>query len=165
MAEARDEVLNRIVKPYKYQSLEIWRQQIRLLKVKQDNSGLVHCSLQTSELKAAPLYAALPYTWAPKSPACSILVDGKLLSIRPNLFYFLRAIQREWAGYIFIDQICIDHLNAQERNHQVQLMSAIYSGSQRVIVWLNDNTGDCLKAAQAFRDPIDIDGIINDIKQ
>ncbi|KAF3053674.1 hypothetical protein E8E11_010937 [Didymella keratinophila] len=35
-------------------------------------------------------------------------------------------------------------------------MSAIYRGSQRVIVWLNDDTGDCLKAARAFRDPTDI---------
>lgn len=149
-------ILSSQPKPYKYQPLEIWRQQVRLLKIKQDKNGPVHCTLQTFELKAAPLYAALSYTWGPESPACNILVDGKLLSIRPNLFYCLRGIRHECDGYIFVDQICIDQLNAQERNHQVQLMSAIYSRSQRVIVWLNDDTGDCLKAAKAFRDPTDI---------
>ncbi|KAF3034907.1 hypothetical protein E8E12_005423 [Didymella heteroderae] len=35
-------------------------------------------------------------------------------------------------------------------------MSSVYIGSQQVIVWLNDDTGECLKAARAFRDPTDI---------
>src|SRR5690242_11086058 len=109
-------------KPYKHQQLGSWKQQIRLLKIKQDKSGPVHCTLEIVNLKTAPLYAALSYTWGPESPVCNIIIDGKLLSIRPNLFYFLRGIRNEWTGYIFIDQICIDQLNAQERNHQVQLM-------------------------------------------
>lgn len=141
---------------YKHEALESWRQQIRLLKVKQDKNGPIRCTLHIFDLKTAPVYAALSYTWGPELPACNILVDGKLLSVRPNLFYFLRGIRNEWDGYIFIDQVCIDQCNPEERNHQVQLMSAIYSGSQQVILWLNDYSGNCLKAARAFRDPTDI---------
>lgn len=52
--------------------------------------------------------------------------------------------------YIWIDQICIDQSNVLERNHQVALMSKIYSRCQSVIMWLNDKDGVCLRAAQAF---------------
>lgn len=41
--------------------------------------------------------------------------------------------------YIWIDQVCIDQSNMDERNHQVRLMSIIYERAAFVVVWL-DNT-------------------------
>jgi hypothetical protein len=37
---------------------------------------------------------------------------------------------------LWIDQLCIDHSNIVERNHQVQLMAKIYTGAVGVIAWL-----------------------------
>jgi hypothetical protein len=38
--------------------------------------------------------------------------------------------------YIWIDQLCVDQSNTDERNHQVQLMSNIYRFASIVTVWL-----------------------------
>ncbi|KAI9869595.1 MAG: hypothetical protein M1830_005317, partial [Pleopsidium flavum] len=39
---------------------------------------------------------------------------------------------------IWVDQLCIDQSNVEERNHQVRLMGRIYGKAQNVVVWLGD---------------------------
>jgi hypothetical protein len=40
------------------------------------------------------------------------------------------------AEALWIDALCIDQGQNDERNHQVQQMGSIYSGAQRVIAWI-----------------------------
>ena len=42
--------------------------------------------------------------------------------------------------YLWIDAICIDQYNLQERGHQVQQMSLIYQKAERVVIWLGQGT-------------------------
>ena len=68
--------------------------------------------------------------WGPELPSAKILLNGKTFKVRQNLFQFLQGIRKEegrylGGDYLFIDQICIDQSNFEERNHQVQLMSRI----------------------------------------
>ncbi|KAF2820166.1 HET-domain-containing protein [Ophiobolus disseminans] len=65
--------------------------------------------------------------------------------IRDNLFRFLEEFRKrrdkehsDW--YLWIDQLSIDQTNPAERNHQVQMMSKIYSSCESVIVWLGDGS-------------------------
>src|SRR5690242_2728262 len=135
---------------YRHEPLRYWNQEIRLLKVKQDNDDLVRCTMETFSLKTLPEYSALSYTWGPEHPTYTILVNGKTLSVRQNLFDFLQEIRHRREEYFFIDQICIDQSNHSERNNQVQLMSKIYSNCQSVLLWLNDKEGHCAEAARDF---------------
>lgn len=131
---------------YEYEPLDYARQQIRLVKIKRNENGPIHCELRTFDSDHCPQYEALSYTWGPPTPTCRILVDNKILRIRQNLHLFLRQfrIQRlesnedemESPEYLWIDQISIDQSRTRERNNQVGHMSTIYGQSARVIIWL-----------------------------
>lgn len=146
---------------FSHQPLVYWKSQIRLLRVEPDLYGPIRCSVEIFDLAKAPAYAALSYTWGPEFPTYDIWIDDKVLSVRQNLYQFLKCRRRERKKhfrfekdlYIFIDQICIDQSDPEERNRQVQLMSQIYSKCWQVIVWLNDEQGQCARAAQAFGHP------------
>jgi hypothetical protein len=56
-----------------------------------------------------------------------------------NLYHALRRVRGKGGQYFFwVDAICIDQANTQERGHQVSIMRAIYEGAQSVIVWLGE---------------------------
>jgi hypothetical protein len=81
-------------------------------------------------------YTALSYTWGDSTPLHTILVDGKPLQVRQNLWDFLQqARERKLTKYLWIDALCIDQEQLNERNHQVWMMGEIYSRAERVIVW------------------------------
>jgi hypothetical protein len=81
-------------------------------------------------------YTALSYTWGDSTPLHTILVDGKPLQVRQNLWDFLQqARESELRKYLWIDALCIDQEQLDERNHQVWMMGEIYSRAERVIVW------------------------------
>jgi hypothetical protein len=69
-----------------------------------------------------------------------ISINGDNFYIYDNLFDFM-AMQARSTGtggdtFLWVDQICIDQSNTDERNHQVNLMSKIYRLATRTMVWL-----------------------------
>ncbi|KAH6642534.1 heterokaryon incompatibility protein-domain-containing protein [Boeremia exigua] len=145
-------------KKYIHQPLVYWKPQIRLLKIKPDLYGPIRCEVEIFDLDTAPAFAALSYTWGPENPVYDVVVDGRTLPVRKNLHHFLKCRRKEKNKhyfsekdlYLFIDQICIDQSDPEERNRQVQLMSQIYSKCWHVILWLNDEEGQCLREARHF---------------
>ncbi|KAI0126973.1 heterokaryon incompatibility protein-domain-containing protein [Xylariales sp. AK1849] len=83
-------------------------------------------------------YRALSYEWgeaSDKDP--DILVDGQAFRVRKNLRDALVHIRRKDEDtHIWIDALCINQADIQERNHQVPMMGDIYEGAEKVIVWL-----------------------------
>jgi hypothetical protein len=43
---------------------------------------------------------------------------------------------------LWIDAICINQADLDERKQQVQLMRDVYSGASRVVVWLREKVKD-----------------------
>lgn len=95
------------------------------------------------------IYTALSYTWKnpmtvakeepinrrPSMPN-TIEINEHLLPITRNLgdalrYLFVRGERRLW-----IDAICINQHDMQERGNQVGLMGRIYAASKKVVVWL-----------------------------
>ena len=141
---------------YRYQALDATRQQIRLIKLVKNISSKrpPRCKIYTFDLASAPKYIALSYTWGPPNPSYRILVDNKTFEVRENLYNFLCSFQTNSAirtdtAYLYIDQICIDQENLQERNSQVRLMSDIYTQSSHVVVWLGSDP-KMVKAAPRY---------------
>ncbi|KAI1163633.1 HET-domain-containing protein [Nemania serpens] len=145
---------------YIYQALNDARQQIRLVKLeKRSSKRSPRCSIHAFDLASAPKYIALSYTWGPSDPSHRISIDHKTFQVRENLYNFLCSFQTGSAvktdiAYIYIDQICINQEDIQERNNQVRLMSDIYTQSSLVVVWLGSDP-KMVRAAYAIDDDME----------
>lgn len=90
--------------------------------------------------------------WGANAPLKLINVNGRSFPIRDNLHQFLLAARRNrWLHeWIWIDQICIDQHNVQERSAQVQRMSETYSEASHVIIWLGSHGSEGDEAMKAI---------------
>ena len=99
-------------------------------------SSPVRCRLLHLSLSATN-YICLSYVWGPRPAKQLIQINGKPFLVRQNLYdYLLRARGFRKRQLLWIDAICIDQTNNPERNHQVALMSQIYSRGALTDVWL-----------------------------
>ena len=135
---------------YEYPGLDTTQKQIRLLRLRHRarHGHLPQYELHTFDLKTAPNYIALSYTWGKEPPTLPIRVNRKKLYIRPNLHAFLEGVAMR--QYIWIDQICIDQSNPAERNHQVRMMAQIYKDCDSMIIWLGSQDQRFKEAADEF---------------
>jgi hypothetical protein len=107
--------------------------------------SLVPFSLQDDPHSMLEVMEALSYTWGSTTPAKTICIHdepGKVLAVSPNLYdalVGLRQTDRSVSGsrILWIDQLCINQQDNEEKSKQVRLMGAIYSKSLRVIIWLS----------------------------
>lgn len=100
-------------------------------------------SLATYPLNDHPLYEALSYVWGPYDLEDPDLIelDGSGFGVTINLWralYYLR-LESE-ARDFWIDAICINQEDLNERSSQVQLMRDIYKSSIRTVVWIGDES-------------------------
>jgi hypothetical protein len=75
-------------------------------------------------------YNALSYTWGvidpDQVPPHVIMLDGRSFRIHDNLMYFLRRTRDDSQAF-WIDAICIDQNNTDEKAQQIPLMRQIYA--------------------------------------
>lgn len=120
---------------------------IRLLELLPDGSTSITCALRIARLDDLPPYMAVSYVWGSPDVTYEIIVDGRPLSVRQNIWNLLERLYRErHQGYLWIDAICIDQSSNAERSHQVALMGHIYSRATSVLVWLGLGTEEIEKA-------------------
>ncbi|KAF2145870.1 uncharacterized protein K452DRAFT_102434 [Aplosporella prunicola CBS 121167] len=135
---------------YEYSPFEN-RRDIRLLKITKDppSFDLVHANLD-----ALPPYETLSYTWGapaqthnlPLGPNGGII--GLTCSLRQALPLVSSAMQTD---FIWIDQICINQNDIQERGQQVALMDDIYRLAERAIIWLGPEDAETHLAFELIR--------------
>ena len=90
-------------------------------------------------------YDALSWCWGTEEESAwiSIRKNGTQYAkaVRPTLIAALRALRHSvYDRTIWIDAICIDQCNYEERNHQVEMMAEIYSKADCVRIWLGSRT-------------------------
>lgn len=99
--------------------------------------GPIVCTLHNVNLEQPGNFTALSYTWGEPYPTVSIVLNGHPVEVRKNLWDFLNQTRSSGRrNLLWIDAISINQGNIHERNHQVGLMSQIYSKATNVIVWL-----------------------------
>jgi Heterokaryon incompatibility protein (HET) len=87
-------------------------------------------------------YVALSYLWGPQDPSTDVivLIDNEEFLVRSNLaaaMWQLQRCPRVRQGFkLWIDMICINQENIQERESQVRKMKDIYASAWHVVVWL-----------------------------
>lgn len=139
---------------------------LRLLPHK-DTEAPIQCQLFEYPLqepnRGAHLYDALSYVWGSEEDKQPIFirlddkVDGstenyRRLLVTANLRAALSHLRdRFLERVIWIDAVCINQKDDDEKGRQVQSMAKIYACANRVIVWLGEAASDSDKALIAIR--------------
>jgi hypothetical protein len=103
----------------------------------------IHCRIVHVKLGEVA-YEALSYEWGSLGKYDDeIFVAGRRVRVRRNLWEALLNIRNPRNRLVshgnrvmWIDALCINQNDSQERNHQVQLMGQIFSQAEQVVVWL-----------------------------
>ena len=115
---------------------------IRVLTLLPGRPGaLIRCSLEVlpayTDLPQEYAYEALSYAWGCEAHKSLVFCDGRPLSVTRDLAVALWHLRQEdTPRRLWIDQICINQEDLDERAAQVKLMDFVYKHSTRVIIWL-----------------------------
>jgi hypothetical protein len=86
-------------------------------------------------------YNALSYQWIDGELTHSIFCDGRRKMIGANLYGALQRLRDPGVEKpVWIDYICIDQTNDDEKKDQIRKMTSIYSNAEQVIVWLGEES-------------------------
>ncbi|TGJ85655.1 hypothetical protein E0Z10_g3126 [Xylaria hypoxylon] len=137
----QDETIN---ESFTYQPIEAGSQSIRLLQLLPGTQDDICCQLETHTLaECAGTYEALSYVWAPRGspahPTTRIRVDDTPFLIHANLraaLFNLREAKK--TRTLWVDALCIDQSNTEERSEQVSSMGDIYRSASGIVVWLGE---------------------------
>lgn len=103
----------------------------------------LRCRLRSVSLVEKPLYEALSYCWGVNRREVAIKCNDGSILITKSLFAALQRLR--YGGRmrtLWIDAICINQEDMEERNLQVGLMKDIFQQSERTIVWLGEESQD-----------------------
>lgn len=116
-------------------------------------------SLQTAH-EAYP-FEAISYMWGSTLKDQSIIIDGKLLRITTSAGAALRQVRHQQVQKaVWMDSICINQVDLDEKGQQVALMGDIYKKSKLTWVCLGSRPED-QKHAQVAADFVsEVDGMI-----
>lgn len=106
---------------------------------------LLHCQLSNSDLTTRPVYDALSYVWGkPSNPNDSInvlVLDGHHFPATANLVSALRHLRPPVGAHpitLWVDAVCINQDDLNERSQQVSMMRDIYASAERVVIWIGE---------------------------
>ncbi len=161
--------------PYQYRPLASDKSEVRILKLvgggKETDPiecSLIHVDFDRAgkaahgdpDYAALSQYIALSYTWGEPDFHESILIDGHTFPVtknlkdalvrlrttpRPGINLPYKAVQPT-VSYWWIDAICVNQDDIDERNSQVLLMRRIYHKASMVRIWLGEEGDDSDRA-------------------
>ena len=121
---------------------------IRLLTLLPGKSGTpLKCELAKLDNPTPGSYEALSYAWGSVSTSDDIEIceatnpdqTGGSLPITRNLFDALQRLRTEAPRLLWIDALCINQDDLEEKGNQVARMGHIYRNASRVVVWLGED--------------------------
>jgi Heterokaryon incompatibility protein (HET) len=100
------------------------------------HSDTIDGSLVLYELDSCPVYEAVSYAWESYEGTLAITIDDKVLNITRNLRTALRYLRHPTdSRWLWVDSVCIQQNNLDERAAQVSMMRDIYRNAANVIIW------------------------------
>ncbi|KAJ4334332.1 hypothetical protein N0V95_009196 [Ascochyta clinopodiicola] len=127
---------------------------IRLLRFSQPEDGVFVGKLQRFPLAGAPHYYTASYVWGERTHAAmAVHLNTGTLPVLSSLAQFLHMVTRHGdfqpSDWWWIDSLCINLDDSQEREKQVRIMADIYKRARRAIIWLGEEKeegSDCTHA-------------------
>lgn len=132
-----------------YTRLNFLSYEIRLLNIqKASDDKELCCTLEKTTLIEPASYYALSYCWGDVRKKKNIVINDTIFEVGHNLEAALRQLRSRGYSRIWIDALCINQNDDEERGLQIRNMRQIYSQALSVIVWLGDdpdNTANAVK--------------------
>lgn len=146
--------------PFKYEPLE--GTEIRLLRLhsffghgfaKILSGSLQTIRLQDDNIFVSTQFEALSYFWGTETADRTLSLDNTPFSIKPNLETALLELSKgSVERLLWIDAVCINQADLNERNEQVRKMRSIYRQAVRVIIWIGPRWEGKSAAADAIQE-------------
>jgi len=130
---------------------------VRLMRLlpNSDKNSRIECQLMTfSGLDSGSThpYEAVSYVWGSEDNKKPVYIDGDELYVTANLHVALSHLRHCFVEKIlWVDAICINQHDNDEKGRQVQSMAKIYAKASRVIVWLGEAADNSDQALEAIR--------------
>ena len=140
--------------PFIHQPLNPEIDEIRLISIQpcSDPSALVECEITHGRLSNGIKFETISYVWGTQEANSKVIINGETFRIRANLDEALKRLRYSaQPRVLWIDAICINQDDSLERNHQVQMMHAIYSEAYQANVWLGPSTQTSPRAFRFVR--------------
>jgi hypothetical protein len=130
-----------------YRELSSADAEVRLLTLLPSGTGSGHsedvrCTLEHVSLYDAPEYYALSYTWGNAVETRPIWINGKRVNVTFNLYHALSMLRLNEQLTVWVDALCINQEDREEKSQQIQRMRTIYARSKQVVVWLGLESHD-----------------------
>lgn len=96
-------------------------------------------------------YTALSYVWGNPAFIKPMICNGKPFFTTVNLDIALRSLRNvDVAVILWIDQICINQADLEEKAQQVLFMSRIFDHAWSTLVWLGEEADNCSGALKTI---------------
>jgi hypothetical protein len=138
----------------RYLPLDRQNDEIRVLILEPgSDQDELYCTLETYQLNNCRTFEALSYAWGDPKAVEPIFVNGSHTLIAHNVYVALRHLRyTQSSRVLWIDALCINQTDTQERNHQVFVMGRVYSTASLVLVWLGEAQGSSDFIIDRFKD-------------
>ncbi|KAJ1327010.1 HET domain-containing protein [Microdochium nivale] len=116
--------------------------QIRLLTIlpaSPETEASLSASLSVVNLDQQPLYHCISYVWGTNPATDTISIAGAAVPVTKGLFsalMYIRSLNRDKPVVIWVDSICINQGDDEEKSYQVSMMKDIYRGCANCYIWL-----------------------------
>ncbi|TVY88090.1 Heterokaryon incompatibility protein 6,OR allele, partial [Lachnellula willkommii] len=113
---------------------------IRLLHLQpsEEYYSPITCTIEHVDLRSIPRprFKALSYAWGDANIKLAIQIEGRPYYVAANCHAALLRLREVGETAIWIDAICINQLDDDEKSVQISMMVDVYSSAAEVIVWL-----------------------------
>lgn len=120
--------------------------------------------LEKVSLDSNPTYNALSYTWGYPVFSRRLFIGDAFLDVTPSLHDCLQHLGGYVGTRIWIDALCINQVDNEEKSHQVQGMARVYRQAAQVLIWLGtsaDGSDEAMRGISAYGKEASEAGILN----
>ncbi|KAF5970507.1 heterokaryon incompatibility 6 OR allele [Fusarium coicis] len=112
----------------------------------------LECHLVNAELAWRTRFEALSYAWGDDTIRYQLRCSGHDISIRANLHDALLDLRHPTRKRVlWIDALCINQTDGDEKSKQIRLMHEIYSQAQEVLIYLGKSDPSVQGAIESMR--------------
>lgn len=139
------------VTPVKHPAMRSNEREIRLLTLLPGGrDDGVRCTTRVVSLDEHPVFETVSYVWGDRSGDVTIDVSGTPIAVTENLYAGLLRLRHETTERnLWIDQICINQWDLEEKAAQVALMRDIYRQCAQCVTWMGEIPNDHSDISQA----------------
>src|SRR6266576_2594252 len=126
---------------FEYEPIDLTGPAFQLLRLLKGREPNIECELFQAWLHDdnTTSYEALSYTWGGTETSKCIKINGRRLGVTENLYCALWHLRSQDIDRIlWVDAVCINQDDLNERSVQVQRMRNIYASARTILAWTGE---------------------------